>query len=165
MRRLSGAYGYGPFRWGDDDDDDCDDDDRDGDGDGRSDGDGEYRGHGRFKKMFGFPGRNRFVPPMRGRNGPPYVVRVHIPGTGEQISIIFKTDDHDSEKGFDAVYRVTQGSFSLYSDFQYSSLFYSLFPTFPFFLLFYIYFFPPILASHFSDLAYFGSLSLWKSTP
>lgn len=124
MRRLSGVYGYGLFGWGDDDDDDCDDDDHDGDVDGKSDG--EYRGHERSKKMFGFPGRNRFGPPMRSRNGPPYVVRVHIPGTGEQISIIFKSDDDDSKKGFDAVYHVIQGRFSLYSDFQYASLFYSL---------------------------------------
>lgn len=113
VRRLSGVYGYGLFGWGDGDDD-CDDDDHDGDGDDKSDG----HGYERSKKMFGYPGGSRFGFPMRSRYVPPYVIRVYIQGTGEQISIIFKSDDDDdTEKGFDAVYRVSKGEVCQYLDF------------------------------------------------
>lgn len=111
MRRLSGVYSYGSFGWGDDHDE-CDDDGDDGDGDDKDDGDGNgyYRRSERMKRMFGYPGRNRFGLPMRSRHVPPYVMRVTIPGTGELVSIIFKSDDDDdTEKGFEAVYRVSQG--------------------------------------------------------
>lgn len=115
VRRLSGVYRYGLLGWGDDDDD-CDDDGHDGDGedkgdgDSDGDGDGDYRRSERVKRMFGYPGRSRFGFPMRSRHVPPYVVRVTIPGTGELIAIIFKSDDDDdTEKGFEAVYRVSQG--------------------------------------------------------
>ena len=111
MRRLSGVYNYGLFGWGDDDDD-CDDDGDDDDGDDKGDGDddGYYRRRERVKRMFGYPGGSRFGFPMRSRHVPPYVIRVTIPGTGELISIIFKSDDDDdTEKGFEAVYRVSPG--------------------------------------------------------
>jgi len=113
VRRLSGVYSYGMFGWGDDDDD-CDDDGHDGDGEDKGDGDaegeGDYRRSERVKRMYGYPGRSRFGFPMRSRHVPPYVARVTIPGTGELIAIIFKSDDDDdTEKGFEAVYRVSQG--------------------------------------------------------
>ena len=116
VRTLSGVYRYNLFGWGDGDDldDDCDDDDLNGDKDGN---DGDYNGRGRSKKMFGPPGGNRHGLPMKNRLGAPYVARVYIPGTGELISIIFKSDDNDNEKGFEAVYRVSPGAFieSFYS--------------------------------------------------
>lgn len=113
MRRLSGVGWFGLDDGDDDDDwdDDCDDDDdhHDGDGDGKSDGD--FWGNGRSKKMFGRLGGKHVGYPMRSRHGSPHVARVYIPGTGEQISIIFKSDHQNTRKGFDAVYRVSQGQF------------------------------------------------------
>lgn len=118
VRRLSGVYRYGLFGWRDHDDD-CDDDGDDGDGDDRGDGDGDgdgdvgvdFRRSERVKRMFGYPGRSRFGFPMRSRHLPPYVIRMTIPGTGELIAIVFKSDDDDdTEKGFEAVYRVSQGA-------------------------------------------------------
>ena len=112
VRTLSGVYRYNLFGWGDSDDldDDCDDDDLDGDKDGN---DGDYKNYGRerSKKMFGPPGGNRPGFPMRSRLGVPYVARVYIPGTGELISIIFKSDDDDNKRGFEAAYRVSPGAF------------------------------------------------------
>ncbi|KAJ7357565.1 zymogen binding [Desmophyllum pertusum] len=94
MRRLSGIYGG--FSWykgrhdDDDDDDDCDDDDDDDDDD-------------KWKKKFRYGSRmSRFY-------GFPYLPRVYIVGTGEEISITFKSDRIITLKGFDAVYRVLQG--------------------------------------------------------
>ena len=94
---MSGVYGHDLFGSGDggDLDDDCDGDD----------GYSYNRGHERLRKMSGFPGK-------RNRHDPQYVLRLSIPGTGELISIIFESDDHDTKKGFDAVYRVTQGEYS-----------------------------------------------------
>ena len=118
MRRLSGVYRYGLFGWGDDDDD-CDDDGHDGDGEDKGDGDGgdDFRRSERVKRMFGYPGGSRFGFPMRKPNAPPYVMRVTIPGTGQLIAIVFKSDDDDdTEKGFEAVYRVSQGEVCQYLD-------------------------------------------------
>lgn len=129
MRRLSGVYSYGLYGWGDDHDE-CDDDGDDGDGDDKGDGDGDgyYRRSERMKRMFGYPGGSRFGFPMRSRHVPPYVMRVTIPGTGELVSIIFKSDDDDdTEKGFEAVYRVSQGEVYQYLDFTFLSPFRPLF--------------------------------------
>ena len=111
VRRLSGVYGHGLFGLGGsgDLDDDCDDND---DGDDGDDGYSDNRGRERLKKMFGFPGKSGFGYPMRNRHDPQYVLRLSIPGTSELISIIFESNDHDTKKGFDAVYRVTQGEYS-----------------------------------------------------
>lgn len=77
-----------------------------------------------MKRMFGYPGGSRFGFPMRSRHVPPYVMRVTIPGTGELVSIIFKSDDDDdTEKGFEAVYRVSQGEVYQYLDFTFHSPF------------------------------------------
>ena len=96
MRRLSGIYGG--FSWykgrhdDDDDDDDCDDDDDDDDDDDK------------WKKKFRYGSRmSRFY-------GFPYLPRVYIVGTGEEISITFKSDRIITLKGFDAVYRVLRGN-------------------------------------------------------
>ena len=103
------------FGWGNNDDDDCDDDDKDGE-DGEEGEDDEYVGEDRSKRLifpvqrFPSPVGNRLGFPMRGRIGAPYVTRVLIPGTGELISIVFKSDDDDvTEKGFEAMYRVRPG--------------------------------------------------------
>lgn len=132
VRRLSGVYRYGLFGWRDHDDD-CDDDGDDGDGDDRGDGDGDgdvgvdFRRSERVKRMFGYPGRSRFGFPMRSRHLPPYVIRMTIPGTGELIAIVFKSDDDDdTEKGFEAVYRVSQGEVCQHLDFIHGFFFHFL---------------------------------------
>ena len=43
---------------------------------------------------------------------PPYVARVYMRGTGEQISIVFKSNHRNRRKGFDAIYSVSQGDFN-----------------------------------------------------
>ena len=130
VRRLSGVYRYGLFGRPDETDD-CDDDGDDGDGDDRGDGDGDggldYRRSERVKRMFGFPGRSRFGFPMRSRQVPPYVIRMIIPGKGELIRIVFKSDDDDdTEKGFEAGYRVLQGDVCQCLDFMYGFFLHSL---------------------------------------
>lgn len=116
IRKLSGVYRYSLFGWGNNDDDDCDDDDKDGE-DGEEGEDDEYVGEDRSKRFifpvqrFPSPVGNRLGFPTRGRIGAPYVTRVLIPGTGELISIVFKSDDDDvTEKGFEAMYRVRPGA-------------------------------------------------------
>lgn len=115
IRKLSGVYRYSLFGWGNNDDDDCDDDDKVGE-DGEEGEDDEYVGEDRSKRFifpvqrFPSPVGNRLGFPTRGRIGAPYVTRVLIPGTGELISIVFKSDDDDvTEKGFEAMYRVRPG--------------------------------------------------------
>lgn len=115
IRKLSGVYRYSLFGWGNNDDDDCDDDDKDGE-DGEEGEDDEYVGEDRSKRFifpvqrFPSPVGNRLGFPTRSRIGASYVTRVLIPGTGELISIVFKSDDDDvTEKGFEAMYRVRPG--------------------------------------------------------
>lgn len=89
LQRMSGVY----YRYGwindedDDDDDDCDDDDDDDDKDDRDD-------HKKKKYLTG------------GFFGFPYL---YIPGTGEEIVIIFKSDRIITRQGFNVMYRVLQG--------------------------------------------------------
>lgn len=97
----------------DDDDDDCDEDGESGDGeDGDGDGDGEDGDRPRYKwqSIFGrFGGAaGRFFGHMK-RNyfGSQCVKRVYIRGTGELITIIFRSDRRRTRRGFDAVYRVS----------------------------------------------------------
>lgn len=90
LQRMSGVY----YRYGwindedddDDDDDDCDDDDDEDDDDDDDHKKKKYRTGG----FFGFP-------------------YLYIPGTGEEIVIIFKSDRIITRQGFNVMYRVLQG--------------------------------------------------------
>ena len=94
LQRMSGVY----YRYGwindedDDDDDDCDDDDDedDDDDDDKEDRDDHKKKKYRTGGFFGFP-------------------YLYIPGTGEEIVIIFKSDRIITRQGFSVVYRVLQG--------------------------------------------------------
>jgi len=99
----------------DDDDDDCDEDGESGDGEDRDgDGDGEdgdrprYKWQSIFGRFGGAAGAGRFFGHMK-RNyfGSQCVKRVYIRGTGELITIIFRSDRRRTRRGFDAVYRVS----------------------------------------------------------
>lgn len=91
---MSGTY----YRYGwindedDDDDDDCDDDDDedDDDDDDKDDRDDHKKKKYRTGGFFGFP-------------------YLYIPGTGEEIVIIFKSDRIITRQGFNVIYRVLQG--------------------------------------------------------
>ena len=90
LQRMSGVY----YRYGwindedddDDDEDDCDDDDDEDDDDDDDHKKKKYRTGG----FFGFP-------------------YLYIPGTGEEIVIIFKSDRIITRQGFNVMYRVLQG--------------------------------------------------------
>ena len=94
LQRMSGVY----YRYGwindedDDDDDDCDDDDDedDDDDDDKDDRDDHKKKKYRTGGFFGFP-------------------YLYIPGTGEEIVIIFKSDRIITRQGFNVMYRVLQG--------------------------------------------------------
>ena len=88
VRRLSGEYDHED---GDDDDDDCDDDDDDDDDD-CDDNDNKWGGI--FLKM------------MKGKFGPSCVKKFYIRGTGEMVTIIFRSDQRVTRRGFDVVYRI-----------------------------------------------------------
>ena len=96
IRRLSGVYGRkdDDYDKDDDDDDDCDDDDDDDDDDDY-DGDDKSKWRGIFGHM------------IRGRFGSQYVKRVFIRGTGEMVTIIFRSDHRITRRGFDVVYHLT----------------------------------------------------------
>jgi len=57
--------------------------------------------------------KGRYGSRRRNRQRSPYVNRVYLRGTGEEISIVFKSDRRNRRKGFDAMYRVSQGDFIL----------------------------------------------------
>ena len=94
LQRMSGVY----YRYGwindeddDDDDDDCDDDDDEDDDDEDDDDDDDHKKKKyRTGGFFGFP-------------------YLYIPGTGEEIVIIFKSDRIITRQGFNVMYRVLQG--------------------------------------------------------
>ena len=94
LQRMSGVY----YRYGwindEDDDDDDDKDDRD---DHKKK---KYRTGG----FFGFP-------------------YLYIPGTGEEIVIIFKSDRIITRQGFNVMYRVLQGEVNFIYIFIFSFLF------------------------------------------
>ena len=121
------------------DDDDCDDDDDDDEEDNNNDDD-DYNGFvadnsKRTTRRYTYARqvRNRHVSRARSRSRPGgrhgsqvkgrygsrrrnrqrsrYVNRVYLRGTGEEISIVFKSDRRNRRKGFDAMYRVSQGDF------------------------------------------------------
>lgn len=93
LQRMSGAYyRYGWIKDKDDDEDDCDDDD---DEDNDDDDDDDDRDDHKKKKYR-----------MGGFFGFPYL---YIPGTGEEIAIIFKSDRIITRQGFNVMYRVLQG--------------------------------------------------------
>ena len=60
----------------------------------------------------GSPSKSRYGSRRSNRHHSPYVARVYIRGTGEQISIVFKSSHRDRRKGFDAMYSVSQGDFN-----------------------------------------------------
>ena len=96
VRRLSGVYGPDDDDDnddGDDDDDDCDDDD-DNDDDECDGDDSNGDGRGRRKD-----------------DSDQCVKRIYIRGTGEMITIIFKSDQYFTRRGFEAVYHVIPGNF------------------------------------------------------
>ena len=117
----------------DDDDDDCDDDDDDDNNDddddddcddGDDDDDGDEEGKDdrpKWQKIFGFLG-HRAGRAIRQLFGSPYVKRVCIRGTGEMVTIIFRSDPRITRRGFDAVYRVSQGNSLCILLFLFSSL-------------------------------------------
>lgn len=90
LQRMSGVY----YRYGwinDEDDDDDDDDDCDDDYDEDDDDDDDHKKKKyRTGGFFGFP-------------------YLYIPGTGEEIVIIFKSDRIITRQGFNVMYRVLQG--------------------------------------------------------
>lgn len=102
LQRMSGVY----YRYGwindedDDDDDDCDDDDDEDDDDDDDHKKKKYRTGG----FFGFP-------------------YLYIPGTGEEIVIIFKSDRIITRQGFNVMYRVLQGEVNFIYLFIFSFLF------------------------------------------
>ena len=106
LQRMSGVY----YRYGwindedDDDDEDCDDDDDEDDDDEDDDDDDDHKKKKyRTGGFFGFP-------------------YLYIPGTGEEIVIIFKSDRIITRQGFSVVYRVLQGEVNfiyLFFDFRF----------------------------------------------
>lgn len=93
VRRLSGVFGRDDVDDDDDDDDDCDDDDDDDDDDDECDDD-DTKGDGRLSRK-----DDSFQ----------CVKRIYIRGTGEMITIIFKSDQYFTRRGFQAVYHVIPG--------------------------------------------------------
>ena len=92
VRRLSGEYDHEDD---DDDDDDCDDDDDDDNDDDDDDcDDNDNKWGGIFLKM------------MKGKFGPPCVKKFYIRGTGEMVTIIFRSDERVTRRGFDVLYRI-----------------------------------------------------------
>ena len=113
---MSGVYGRDHV---DDEDDDCDDDDDDDDDDDCDDGDdGDGDGDDdkpKWQNIFGgfghqLAGGRRFGHMTRENFGRPCVKRVYIWGTGEMITIVFRSDHRRTRRGFDAVYRISQGN-------------------------------------------------------
>ena len=108
LQRMSGVY----YRYGwindeddDDDDDDCDDDDDEDDDDEDDDDDDDHKKKKyRTGGFFGFP-------------------YLYIPGTGEEIVIIFKSDRIITRQGFNVMYRVLQGEVNFIYIFIFSFLF------------------------------------------
>ncbi|XP_020632354.1 deleted in malignant brain tumors 1 protein-like [Orbicella faveolata] len=66
-----------------------------------------YRPRGRH----GSQAKGRYGSRGRNRHRSPYVARVYMRGTGEQISIVFKSNHRNRRKGFLASYRVSQGRY------------------------------------------------------
>lgn len=89
VRRLSGVYGRDDV----DDDDGDDGDDGDCDDDDECDDD-DKNGDGRLKRK-----EDSFQ----------CVKRIYIRGTSEMITIIFKSDQYFTRRGFEAVYHVIPG--------------------------------------------------------
>lgn len=107
LQRMSGVY----YRYGwindedDDDDDDCDDDDDEDDDDEDDDDDDDHKKKKyRTGGFFGFP-------------------YLYIPGTAEEIVIIFKSDRIITRQGFNVMYRVLQGEVNFIYIFIFSFLF------------------------------------------
>ena len=102
MRRLSGVYGRDDVddKHDDDgDDDDCDDDDDDDDDECDEDGDSDNdKGDAKRRRRF------------RSYSNIACVKRIYIRGTGEMITIIFKSDHFFARRGFEAVYHVVPGN-------------------------------------------------------
>lgn len=98
VRRLSGVYGRDDVddKHDDDgDDDDCDDDDNDDDDECDEDGDSDNdKGDAKRRRRF------------RSYSNIACVKRIYIRGTGEMITIIFKSDHFFTRRGFEAVYHV-----------------------------------------------------------
>lgn len=109
---MSGVYGRDDV---DDDDDDCDDDDDHDDDcdDGDDDGDDGDDDKPKWQKIFGGfgyqPAGGRRFGHMTRDFGPPCVKRVYIWGTGEMITIVFRSDHRRTRRGFDAAYHISQG--------------------------------------------------------
>ncbi|KAL9979480.1 hypothetical protein ACROYT_G017151 [Oculina patagonica] len=118
----------------DDDDDDDDDDENDDNNNNNNDDDDDgyhtvfdsfkrtYRRYtyarrtksrrvSRMRSRYGSRAKSRYGSRMRNRYRSPYVTRVFIRGTGEKITIIFKSNRRNTRKGFDAMYSVSQGHY------------------------------------------------------
>ena len=70
------------------------------------------KSHSRPRGHHSSQARGRYGSRRGSSHRPPYVARVYMRGTGEQILIVFKSNHRNRRKGFDAMYSVSQGDFN-----------------------------------------------------